>query len=137
VISEQEVSEYFHLRLRGFDSRDGPQRPLRDRRLMDHVGEGQDLLLDLGREAKEAHDLGDAGAGDARHAGNARLLVNFPASRKPCHSIALQRSSTTRGVLGSRGGLGFPRLGGAALMIRSADLSEITLLMANFLMTTS
>ena len=40
--------------------RDGPQRPLGDRWAADHVGEGQDLLLDLGRKAEETHALPEA-----------------------------------------------------------------------------
>ena len=39
--------------------------PRLDHWLPDHVGHGQDVLPDLGREAKHTHDLGDPGAGDS------------------------------------------------------------------------
>jgi hypothetical protein len=38
-----------------------------------HVGQGQDVLLDLGREAEQAHDLGDPSTGDAFQAGDGDL----------------------------------------------------------------
>lgn len=44
----------------------------------------------------------------------ATWLGASPDSRRACHSRALRRSSTTRGVRGSFGGLGFPRGGGMA-----------------------
>ena len=53
---------------------DRPKCPLADRWPADHIGQGQDLLLDLGREAEQAHDLGHPGAGDALPAGDGRLV---------------------------------------------------------------
>lgn len=53
--------------------RDGPERALGDRRPADHVREGEDVLLDLGREAQQAHDLGHPGARDAFPAGDGGL----------------------------------------------------------------
>jgi hypothetical protein len=52
------------------------RRSARDRvvGLVDHVGEGQDLLLDVGREAEHGHDLGHPGAGDALPAGDGGLV---------------------------------------------------------------
>ena len=54
-----------------------PQHPLGDRRAADHVGKGQDVLLDLGRKAEQAYDLGHAGARDARSAGDGGLVGDF------------------------------------------------------------
>lgn len=55
----------------------GPQGPLGDRRPTGHVGQGQNMLLDLGREAEHAHDLGYPCAGDALTAGDGRLVGDF------------------------------------------------------------
>ena len=49
----------------------------------------------------------------------AAWLAAPPESRRACRSRAFRRSSTTRGVLGSLGGLGLPRQTGTALTIRS------------------
>jgi len=62
-----------------------PQRPLRDRRLVEHVGEGQDLLLDLGREAEQTHDLGHPGAGNALPAGDVGLFSALLCSSHVSH----------------------------------------------------
>jgi len=61
------IGEVFHLR-------DGPQRPLRDRWPADHVGERQEMFLDLWREPQQAHDLGHPSAGDALPASDGRLV---------------------------------------------------------------
>ncbi len=44
--------------------RDGSQRPLSDFGPVDRVGQGQDVVLNLGGQASESHDLGYSGAGD-------------------------------------------------------------------------
>ncbi len=44
---------------------DWPEGPLGDLRPADHLGHGQDVLLDLRGEAQHAHDLGDSRPGDA------------------------------------------------------------------------
>ena len=54
--------------------RDGPQGALDDRRPADHVGESEDARLDLGREAKQAHDLAHPGAGNPLPAGDIGLV---------------------------------------------------------------
>ena len=57
-------------------------RPRRgDRRPPDQVGEKQDALLDLGREAEQAHDLGHPGAGDPFPTGDGRLAGGPPRIR--------------------------------------------------------
>ena len=43
----------------------GPKRALAYGWPADHIGHGQNVLLDLGRESQHAHDLRDPGAGDA------------------------------------------------------------------------
>lgn len=58
----------------GLDLRGGPEHPLADLRPVDHVGQGEDPLLDLGREVEQAHDLGDPGALDALPAGDIGLV---------------------------------------------------------------
>ncbi len=70
--------------------RDGPQCPLGDRRTAGHVGQGQDVLLDLGREAQQTHDLGHPGAGDALPAGNGGLVGLLPGleERLPLDGLA-------------------------------------------------
>jgi hypothetical protein len=60
VISEQEVSEYFHLRLRGFDSRDGLEGPLGDRRSA--VSRRTPAGLRLKDFAEEIHNRGVRGS---------------------------------------------------------------------------
>ena len=57
--------------------RDGPQRPLRDGRPPRHVGQGKDVLADLGHETEQAQDLGDPGTGDALPAGDRGLIDDF------------------------------------------------------------
>lgn len=62
-------------------------------------------------------------------------LLTLPDSSMACHSIALRRSSATRGFLGSRGGLELRRGGGMALTIRSAGVRRVTLATGLFLNT--
>jgi hypothetical protein len=56
--------------------RDGPQGPLRDRRPADHVGQGENVLLDVRREPEHAHDLRHPGAGDPLAAGDLGLVAD-------------------------------------------------------------
>jgi len=49
-----------------------------------------------------------------------------PDSRRACQSAALWRSSTTRGFLGSLGGLGLLRLGRVALTILSGATRRVS-----------
>jgi len=51
-----------------------PERLFGDRWSVDHVGQGQDVLLDLRGEAEHAHALGHPGAGDAHSAGDVGLV---------------------------------------------------------------
>lgn len=59
-------------------------------------------------------------------------LGAWPDLRRPCHSMALRRSSTMRGVLGSLWGLGSPRRVGMALTPRSAGTRRVTAPMLPF-----
>lgn len=52
-------------------------------------------------------------------------LAILPDSRRACHSMALRRSSTTRGVLATFGGFGVPRWSGAALTTLSAASQRV------------
>lgn len=45
------------------DLRNRPRGPLADCRSADGLGQGQDVLLDLGGHAEESQDLDDAGTG--------------------------------------------------------------------------
>ena len=56
---------------------DRPQRPLGDCGSADHVGKREDLLLDLGREAEHAHDLGHPSTGDPFPPGDLGLARNL------------------------------------------------------------
>lgn len=105
--------------------RDGPERPLADHGPADHVGEGQDVLLDLGREAAHAHDLGDAGAGDALPAGDGRLVGDLAGLEEALPLDGLAEELDTRGVRGSFGGLGLPRGGGTAETTASAGTRRV------------
>ena len=59
-------------------------------------------------------------------------LGTWPDMRRARHSMAFRRSSTTRGVLGSFGGLGLPRRGGTALTTRSAGTRRVRVPMLPF-----
>jgi hypothetical protein len=63
--------------LSAYKMRNRPQRPLGDRGPADRVGHGQDVLLDFGGQAQQAHDLGDASPGDALAAGDLGLVANL------------------------------------------------------------
>lgn len=70
----RESLERFELLLGAVDLRDGPQRAFADNGPADHVWQGKNVLLDPGREAEHAHDLGHPGAGDALLAGDVGLV---------------------------------------------------------------
>lgn len=55
-----------------------------------------------------------------------------PDSRRACHSRALRRSSTTRGVRGSLGGFGLPWRGGTAHTTRLAGTRGVRVPMLPF-----
>ena len=59
-------------------------------------------------------------------------LVHSPASRRACHSMALRRSSTTRGTLSSLGRFGLPLLGGTALPTLSDSIRRFIAPMSPF-----
>ena len=56
-------------------------------------------------------------------------LAISPDFKRVCHSMALWRSSTTRGVLGSLGGFGLPRRGGMPLITESVGTRRVRALM--------
>jgi hypothetical protein len=66
------VNLVFRLRKPG----DRPKRPLGDGRGPGCVGHGQDVLLDFGGQAQQAHDLGDASPGDSLAAGDLGLVAD-------------------------------------------------------------
>lgn len=53
---------------------DLPKDALGDRRSADHLGQGENLFLDLRCQTQEPHDLGHPGAGDALPAGDGSLV---------------------------------------------------------------
>lgn len=61
----------------------GAQRALGDCGPADHVGERENVLLDLRSEAEQTHDLGHAGAGDAFPTDNCRLGGNIAGVELP------------------------------------------------------
>ena len=73
------------------------------------------VILDLGREAEQAHDLGHPRAGDPFPTGDGRLAGGLPGFEEGLPLDSLRRSVTTQGVLRVLGGLGLPRRGGMAL----------------------
>lgn len=60
----------------------GPEIALADPWAADHVGEGQDVLLDLRGEAEQAHGLGHPGGGDALPARDVNWKVGCPENAK-------------------------------------------------------
>ena len=60
----------------------GPQRALGDRRAGDHLWQGQDVVANLRREAKHAHDLGHPGTGDPLSLGDLGLVPGFAGTRR-------------------------------------------------------
>ena len=91
----------------------------------DSVRQGQNLFLDLRGEAQHAHDLGYAGAGDTLPAGDVGLVGDLAGRQEGLPLDGLAEESTTRGVLGSLGGLGLPRQGGMVLTIWSAGARRV------------
>src|SRR4030042_4495891 len=53
-----------------FYPRDRPQRPFREGRPMRRVGQGEDVVPDLGWEAEQSQNLRHPGAGDSLPAGD-------------------------------------------------------------------
>ena len=97
------VTRVFHLR-------DGPKRPLSDRRPADHVGQGEDVLLDLWREAQQTQDLGHAGARDPFSTGDLSLVRDVNGVELPPPLLGrLENLDHLRG-LGSLGRLPVPGL---------------------------
>ena len=63
------------------DGGDGSDVPLADRVAALHgPGQEQDLLLDVGRQVEEVHDLGDAGPGHVTQPGEIRVVPHLPAA---------------------------------------------------------
>jgi hypothetical protein len=94
-------------------------------RVADHSGQREDVLLDAGREVSRPMTWVTRARVIPSRRAMAAWLGASPDSRSACHSRALRRSSTTRGIRGSFGGLGFPRGGGMAEVTWSAGTRRV------------
>lgn len=86
MVSPNESLECLKLLFGAVDLGDGPERALGDRRPAGGLGHGQDVLLDLGSQAEESHDLGHAGTGDSLPAGDVGVvcgLAGLEGGRRP------------------------------------------------------
>ena len=91
--------------------RDGSQRPLRDFGPMDHVGQGQHVVLDLEGKASESHDLGHPGARNPFSTGDLGLVRDVTSVELPPPLLGLSEELDHPGRLRLLGGLGrAPRL---------------------------
>ena len=116
-----------------FDLNNWSKASLRDRRPADHVGHGEDVLLDLGGQAEHAHDLGNPGAGDPLSPGYSGLICGLAALQEPLPLDGLtQEFDDLGGVLESLGGFGLPRRGATALTTRSAGTRRVRMPMLVF-----
>ncbi len=98
-----------------FRLRNRPQRPLANRWPAGRLGHGQDVLLDLGDQAQESQDLGDAGSGDALAAGDLGLVADLARVElaPPLDGLAQELGDPGRPGLPGRLGLDPARRDGA------------------------
>lgn len=115
---------------------DGPQHALGDRRTADCIRQGQNVPLDVGGKAEQAHDLGYPSAGDALPAGDVGLVGRLAGVElgPPVHGLAEKLGHAWRPGLPWRPrppgaapalGDGGDHLGGWHLSLQGADVAVL------------